>query len=531
MPSISKSSLIYLFLIACLSFVVVHTAIDNRKSFDHTNIPVYDGVLYEFQQLKRYQKFEGDFGLKNRISQSIYEYQGNPVGGLYTVLLTFFAPSFLQNDIDLLLRSFLGLFVFNVSLFLILRKKYSNWWAYCILLMLSQLPLLYHYRIGLGSYTPELIGAVYLLGGYLLLIHFLKTKKIIFFSIGLISFLFPLAFRFNFFAYAFLLSLPLIVLFIREYSKFTRRILRNFLVIGILIIGIFLINFFYHFKVFYSYYTTVCYAIGNLEASLIYYSQNIKELYSTPFLVLFFIAIIGNSLFKNEKEVKFLSSFWFACIFLAPYLIYSIFVLFVMNSTNTPHIMSISLFFGILIIPIISVGFFKTKNINFRKFQILISVFTIVFCCTSFINTKHNNSERKLESQYETQRFTINYLKKHSVKSMFNCYDAMLDIPINTSLYNEKKIMIPYTGSFVTNDVYLRFSCRAFQACLAHYVDQVKKSDLIVINELETDPYILPMAKSIRIKLRKQLKVSKIHKLVLRKYFSFYGPILFYRLK
>jgi hypothetical protein len=114
---------------------------------------------------------------------------------------------------------------------------------------------------------------------------------------------------------------------------------------------------------------------------------------------------------------------------------------------------------------------------------------------------------------------------------MFNCYDAMMDIPINTALYNERKIMTPYTGSFVTNDVYLRFSCRTFQACLAHYVDQVKKADLIVINELESDPYILPMAKSIRIKLRKQLKVSKTHKLVLRKYFPFYGPILFYRLK
>ena len=215
----SKSSIIYLVLIAILSFIVAQTALNNRKKFDQTNIPVYDGVLYEFQQLKRYQKYDGNFGFKNRVSQSIYEYKANPVGGMYTVLLTLFAPSLLQNDIDILLRSFFGLFLFNLSFFIVFRRKYSNWWTFCLLVILSQLPIFYHYRIGLGSYTPELIGAVYLLAGYLFLYQFIKEKKNLFFLIGINAFLFPLAFRFNFFAYASLLSIPLIVLFVREYNR------------------------------------------------------------------------------------------------------------------------------------------------------------------------------------------------------------------------------------------------------------------------------------------------------------------------
>ena len=71
MVSISKTSAIYLFLIVLISFIVAQTALSKRNAFDRTNIPVYDGVMYEYQQLKRYQKFDGDFSLKNRFSQSV----------------------------------------------------------------------------------------------------------------------------------------------------------------------------------------------------------------------------------------------------------------------------------------------------------------------------------------------------------------------------------------------------------------------------------------------------------------------------
>ena len=527
---VSKSTKVYIVLIAIFTFIIVKSALVNRVEFEQMNVPVYDGVLYEFQQLKRFQKFEGDYGLKNRISQTIFEYQGNPVGGLYTSLITFFAPSFLQNNSDILLRSFFGFFFFGLSFFLVFRKKYSDFWSFCLLLLFSQLPILYNYRIGLGSYTPELIGAVYLLAGYLFLYLFVKEKKNIYFLIGFLCFLFPLAFRFNFFAYAFLLSLPIVILFIKEYKHFSKKSLWNLLFLGLAILSVFLINFFYHFKAFYSYYTTVCYAIGNLEASLSFFGKNIQEFYSYSYLFVFIIALVGNQLFRNREEIKWIPNYLVSLVFLYPFIVYSIFVLFVMNSTNTPHIMSISLFFGFLFIPIFKIpsSLYVNKSKSSSVFFGCLVVFGIL---TLFSFTHYFTPHKKNEKYYEVQRFTIEYIKKNKVKSMFNCYDAMLDIPINTALYNEKKIMIQNTGSFVTNDIYLRFSCKSFDACLAQYVDQVKKADLIVINERESDPYILPMAKSIRVKLRKQLATNNTHKLVLKKLFPFYGNILFYRLK
>jgi hypothetical protein len=527
---VSKSTKVYFVLIAILTFIIVKAALVNRVAFDQVNVPVYDGVLYEFQQLKRFQKFEGDFGLKNRISQTIYEYQGNPVGGLYTSLLTFFAPSLLQNNTDILLRSFVGFFLFGFSFFLIFRKKYSDFWAFSLLLLFSQLPILYNYRIGLGSYTPELIGAVYLLAGYLFLYLFVKEKRFIYFLIGFLSFLFPLAFRFNFFAYAFLLSLPIVILFIKEYKQFSVKLRWTLLFVGLAILSVFLINFFYHFNVFYIYYTTVCYAIGNLEASLIYFGQNIQEFYSYNYLVVLLIALVGNQLFRNREEIKWIPDFLASIVFLYPFIVYSIFVLFVMNSTNTPHIMSISLFFGILSLIVFRFPF----NLHLKKSKSLqfgVGLLVVVSSLSLFSFTHYFKPHQKIEKYYEAQRFTINYIKKNKVKSMFNCYDAMLDIPINTALYNDQKIMIPYTGSFVTNDIYLRFSCKSYDTCLSQYVSQLEQADLIVINENETDPYILPMAKKIRCVLRQKLATGKTHKLVLRKNFKLYGPILFYRIR
>jgi len=221
-----SSTKVYFFLILVLSLFVSYSALQIRVNFENYNIPVYDGVLYEYQQLNRFQKFNNDFSFLNRYSQAVYEFRGNPVGGLYTSIITFFFPKFLENNLDVFFRSFVGFFIFSFSFFLFFRKKYTDLWTFSLLLLISQIPFLYHYRIGLGAYTPELIGSVFLIGGYLFLLLFLVDKQKIYFSIGIFSLLAPLSFRFNFFAYASLLVLPLIILFIKDFSKFSKNTLK-----------------------------------------------------------------------------------------------------------------------------------------------------------------------------------------------------------------------------------------------------------------------------------------------------------------
>ena len=104
----------------------------------------------------------------------------------------------------------------------------------------------------------------------------------------------------------------------------------------------------------------------------------------------------------------------------------------------------------------------------------------------------------------------------------------MLDIPINTALYNESKKMIHNTGFFVTNDVYLKYSCFNELNCFENFTNYIRNAELIIINEKEIDHYVQPLSQKIRNNLRKELFYSKTHKLVMKKYFSHYGNLLFY---
>jgi hypothetical protein len=524
-----NSTKVFFFLILLLALFVSYSALEIRVNFENNNIPVYDGVLYEYQQLNRFQKFNHDFSFLNRYSQAVYEFRGNPVGGLYTSLITFFFPKFLANNLDVFFRSFVGFFIFSISFFLFFRKKYSDFWTFLLLILITQIPFLYHYRIGLGAYTPELIGSVYLIGGYLFLLLFILDKKITYFSIGIFSLLFPLAFRFNFFAYASLLILPLIILFIIDFSNFSNKTLKFILLIGITLTSIFIFNFFYHFNSFYAYYTTVCYAIDNLKSSCFYYSQNFLEFYTYKYFIILFFVICGNFLFKKKNATNLFSNkFLEAFILCFPYLVYTFFIIFIMKSTNTPHITSISFFFATLFLPLFNFEKLIPSLSNFtQKIKIsYVFLFLIFFFCS--VNELSNDFFKNTNNHYFAQRFTVDFLKKNNFKSMFICYDAMLDIPINTALYNDSKKMIKNTGFFVTNDIYLKYSCNTESNCLENFINSLENADIIMINEQENDHYIFPIAKRIRIKLRQNLLTSKHHKLILKKYFPYYGNILFY---
>ena len=527
---ILNKRLIYVFFII-LSFLVVHKALNERKNFDLTYSPTYDGVIYEHQQIQRYLKFEGDFSFKNRVSQAIYEFKGNHISGLYNAVILLLSPKLLINDYDIFIRSIVAVLAFCFSFYLIFRTRYYAIWVVSLLFLLFQLPIFYNIRIGLGSYTPEFVSAIYLLSGYLFLLYFFQVRQIRYFIIGLTLFLIPISFRLNFFAYCGLLSIPFLILFIRNRLNFTRR---QLIVILAILTFYFLFFGYYvllHFSEFYRYYTTICYAIGDIDQSFQFLAGNFSEFFSFYFFLFLFLAYFGNKLFSLPNRKYLITDTLDKLIFIYPFSIYFAFVVLIMNSTNTPHIMSILFLFSILIFPITDfrcIKFTPFKSyLQVKRLSLLLLLVIIggtIYIQPIQVPSSYTNTAKP-------QRFLINYLKQNKIHSMLNCFDAMVDIPINVAVYNEKKTLPPLNLAFFTNDVYLKYTCKSFDNCLKGYIDNLDNIDLISINEKENDPYINPISKRIRNFIRKKLKYSSSHKLVIKKYFPVYGTILFYRTK
>lgn len=527
---ILKKRLLYV-LFLLMSYLVVHKALNERQNFDLTFSPSYDGVIYEHQQIQRYLKFEGDFSFKNRISQAIYEFNGNHVSGLYNSFIILFHPKLLITDDDILIRSTLALFVFCISFYLVFRLKYYSIWIVSMLFLLFQFPIFYNIRIGLGSYTPEFVSAIYLISGYLFLFYFFQVKKIRYFILGLTLFFIPISFRLNFFAYCGLLSVPFLILFLKYRVSFTRRQL--LLMFGIstfycLLFGYYIIL---HFADFYRYYTTICYAIGNLDQALQFMKGNFNEFFSWYFFLFVVLFLFGNKIFKLPVPKNIISNNLDRFIILYPFIIYFVFVVIILNSTNTPHIMSVLFLFCIMVFPIIEFSFFNFNYlISYIQLKRLI-LFLLIFFFSIFIFLHPIQVPSTYTITGKPQRFLINYLKQNKIHSMLNSFDAMVDIPINVAFFNENNKRPPFNLAFFTNDAYLKYTCKSFDNCLNGYLDNLDTIDLISINENENDPYINPMAKKIRMKLREQLVSMKTHKLVLKKYFPNYGNILFYRMR
>jgi len=101
----------HLVILFFLSLFVTLKGKINYDSFTESNVPVYDGVMYQYQQIRRYEAFESNFSFINRFSQSIYEFEGNYVSGAYNAFITFFFPIFLKNDNDVFIRSFCSVFI------------------------------------------------------------------------------------------------------------------------------------------------------------------------------------------------------------------------------------------------------------------------------------------------------------------------------------------------------------------------------------------------------------------------------------
>lgn len=515
--------LCYLF---TLSFFSVFKSVVSLDTFEENNFPVYDGVIYEYQQIKRYLKFNGDFSITSRYSQAIYEFESNPVSGIYNSLLIFISPTLLINDWDIYIRSFVGVFLLFFALYSYLNRINKPIWSLMFITILSCLPLFFHFRVGLGTYVPELISGVYLLAGYLLLLQFIDNKRRIYFVFGIVAFFIPILFRYNFFAYVSLLSIPILVKLIFQFSSFSRKQWMFILSVGMPWIAFLLYVIFFHFGSFYYYYTTVCYAIVSIPQSLEYLYGNLFDFYGLHFLILLPLLFVGNSIFRISKAFTRREKVFQLIEIVFPFFIYFVFIVFIMKSTNTPHLMSILTLYFLICLSLFRIPIRSTVIPSKTQILLITSYFLIVI----YLNVSDLNKIKHTKplDQYQAQKEVVNYVQKYHVKSLFTIFDSMQEIPTNVSLYSRGSNFVFSSNVYFSLDAYLKGSCQSITNCTESYIHTIDQTDLVVINQSENANYVEPMSRQIRAKLRNYLATSKIHYLASTLFTKHYGNLLFY---
>ena len=515
--------LILLFII--LSLQVSSFSIYSVSHFEALNIPIYDGVMYDYQQIRRYENFNNDFSFINRFSQAIYEFKGNAISGLYSAIITFFTPSFLISKWDIFIRSFIGVFIFSISYYLFFKKYFFKKWIIISLCIFFQLPFFYHFRTGLGSSIPELVSAIYLLSGFMFILSGIDKIKVSYITIGIIVMFLSVLFRFNFFVYLVLISTPLLFVLIYKWRRFSLIQRKRLVIILVLFSIIFSGYISIYFSSFINYYTKGAYAFTTISISVSFMLEVFKEYFGITGILIFAVIIFGNSINLKEKPFyfKLIST---NILLVIPFFVFFSFIVLYLKSTNVPHIMSImALFLSIFVISL-KINFFL-KKVNIKIVQICLSIFLIIFIYINF----HKIHQLSITNQYLTQHKVVSFLdgklmKNPSIK--FRCfYDSAIEIPIIVALYNKQNKLYKLDGGFNVQDV---FYPKSVKEHTNEIISTLSSVDFVIINSAQSKGIqIGEKALKIQLNLRKYLYNNSKFKIVKTIPSTFYSNLLVFQ--
>jgi len=393
------SNKISLIIYLLISIFITTISVYSVERFEENNLPVYDGVMYDFQQIRRYEKFHGDFSIRSRFEQAKNEFSGNNVSGFYSAVITFLSPTLLITKYDIFIRSFLGVFLFFISYHLFFKDTFHKKWIVFSLILYFHFPLFYNFRIGLGSSVPELVASIYLFSGVLFLLSTLKYYNLYYFNLGLISLFLSVLFRFNFFVYVLLILFPLLIIYLFRLKYFPKQkriqlifFLTFFFVSLVLYISL-------YFKAFINYYTNSSYAFSTLKLSISFMLNDFNSFLGGYGLLMLVIIILGNSIYRLEKPSPYFRKLSY--LISIPFIVFFSFIVLYLKSTNTPHVFSIMTLFFIFIFSIfhwklkvrpLTAKFFNINTVFFLLISVIINYFY-------FVNNKHNNSETNAQNR------------------------------------------------------------------------------------------------------------------------------------
>ncbi len=405
-------------------------------------LQVYDGVMYEKQQILRYLNFKGNYSLIERYNQFVYELTGSPVGGGFTALTCLINPKWLNTGFNVHVRSVIALFFFLFALYKLFSLYLKPIGVWGVILLTTQFPLFYHYRFGLASYVPDLSTGLALASAYILTWLVIKAKVNKYYLI-LVPFLLTIGLfsRYNFYVYTGLLFVTLIpsyISFLRQLDKNWYFYLLNFLFFFFLVVWICYGKL--HFNFFLQYYTKPAeYQHVDFSTSFISLSDFLKNEFGWYGIVwILSISLVINS---NKLEGKsLLLRELFQLIYPAIILFFFLFIL--LKATNQPHVFAA--FFVFVLLGAIGGILYSKWNTRFLKRKKM-NIIAISFCLLAAVIWNQYSFNLKLKEvqvdELSQNNFQLAKFLERNIKpgeKYFLMHDAMLEIPIDVYIYRSK---------------------------------------------------------------------------------------------
>lgn len=514
-----------------LSFVTVYKASLAYNTFINHNIPVYDGVTYEKKQIEQFIRFKNNFSLWKRMTEINYQLPINTVDGGFVAFLILVNPSWLANDWDILIRSFLSVFIFSFTLYHFLSYiSESKVKRTIIIVLLLQLPLFYSERYGLASYIAEIPCALLLLSGYLQVLIFYRNKSFFNLLFGLTLMVIPIFFRLNFVIYTSFFLVPLFFISLKHFSEFS--FWKNGIVLGytIVLISATFIYFFQYFDYFIAYYVNKeveWEGHGNLINSIYYFVNNVYHQLGVVGLFLFVFIVILNS---SPKTRNFLYPKY---LFLYPFIVQFFLIIIFNKAVNVPHVITAITLSIILILFIINI---RCKFELKRKYLIFGSLILIILFNLSFF--KNTNELKLTRPEYKASYNAIQFMIRHKLINQNFKYISFVDdvgeVPMDVILYKKENVYLKSQDHFYYHDYgwYHKIDKKMnITTCLNHYISKIdnQEFDLILMDEgINNDLKQFPFAKTIHTKVRSYLAKSSKYKVIHNDKTDLNGEISYY---
>ncbi len=511
-----------------LSIFTVYKSRLVYSAFQKNNIPVYDGVSYEKHQIEQFERFNGNFSFWKKNTEFDYQMMMNGVDAGFVSLLIYISPQWLSNDYDILVRSFLCLFIFSISLYHFLSYLYEKQIVRLILIFsILQLPLFYNERFGLSSYIAEIPSALLLLSGYIHVLIFFRNNKVINLLLGLMLMSIPIFFRLNFIVYACLFIIPLLWEILKRVFKLGMINKIIFVVFSTCLIGILFTYFITYFDYFISYYVVQevkWEGYGDVFTAFSSFLMNfINQLGLLGLILIAFILVFPKKPMFDELNFKLLP--------ILPFVLHFCIIIFVNKASNVPHVISAMTVFSILFF--FSIPQIKSFEINKTRLVLFILVTGTFTFYTSLNKAKTTLSQ--LEASNKTVDFILDNIKLDKEFKYICLFNDVAETPIDVAIYREKGIYLNSQEHFYYHNFgwFHKVDKGLDEHKCSNFINNKVDSkfyDLIVLNEkIDQELLSFPLAKKVWKRTTQHVYNSKKYTLIHTEKTKAYGNLLFYR--
>lgn len=516
-----KLALIYFFFLA---MIISYISYEVYESFIKNNIPVFDGVMNEKNQINSYLRFKDDFSLKNRYSQVIYEFLGNQLSAGFGCILALIYPKSLSNDIDILLRTFISIYIFCFSVFKLLQKNGFN--TNAIFLMISSIfiiPLFYDYRTGITTYVPEISSGLFLFAGFIQLIFFKENNQFKNYIFGLILFALALFSRFNFFVYEIILLLPFTIIIIKKHISTNKLKLFAYSLFSISFFSFYFIYVAQHLAFFQSYYLKPVIYENTSALLSIQHFFSFSKVQLSYLILIFVLLILIFAKFKVDFNYKSTSM-----LFIYQFSFFSIFFLLYMKASQ-PHIFA--LFTLSIVFLVLGVITPKYKEILQNKIFVTIG-YSIIFLLLVLNLQNKDKSYKEYKLPNYVSKYVSNKVEKNKDYKILNCFEEQLEVPLFVNVFHKTQVPMNTNLKFYFHDWnYFDIDNKLnFKSISKLYISQITENINLVVIDKKLNKKIKPYKNACYLnrKILSFLSNSNKFRLIKTIRDSYFGEILFF---